>query len=180
MSRGACRDNEIWRTGTSRSHHGADNLVALKGLCPKAGGSTHLWFQHSGSRSRQISVEFKTSLVYRESSRTARVTQRNPVSQNQKKGRKEGRQTDRQADRQRIKGFSLVILRRKIIGCGWKKSNYCYVLGFNRLKKNGGWNENLVKISSHSLTSLTSGRNPQTLAKNVPASTPSVRQPCTP
>ena len=31
---------------------------------------------------RQMS-EFKASLVYRESSRTARVTQRNPVSKNQ-------------------------------------------------------------------------------------------------
>jgi hypothetical protein len=35
-----------------------------------------------GGRGRQIS-EFKTSLVYRVSSRTARATQRNPVSKNQ-------------------------------------------------------------------------------------------------
>jgi hypothetical protein len=35
-----------------------------------------------GGRSRRIS-EFETSLVYRVSSRTARATQRNPVSKNQ-------------------------------------------------------------------------------------------------
>jgi hypothetical protein len=37
-----------------------------------------------GGRGRWIS-EFEASLVYRVSSRTARVTQRNPVSKNQKK-----------------------------------------------------------------------------------------------
>jgi hypothetical protein len=37
-----------------------------------------------GGRGRQIS-EFKASLVYRVSSRTARGIQRNPVSKNQKK-----------------------------------------------------------------------------------------------
>jgi hypothetical protein len=36
-----------------------------------------------GDRGRQIS-EFKASLVYRVSSRTARATQRNPVSKKQK------------------------------------------------------------------------------------------------
>jgi hypothetical protein len=36
-----------------------------------------------GGRGRQIS-EFEASLVYRVSSRTARVTQRNPVSEKQK------------------------------------------------------------------------------------------------
>jgi hypothetical protein len=35
-----------------------------------------------GGRGRRIS-EFKASLVYRVSSRTARATQRNPVSKNQ-------------------------------------------------------------------------------------------------
>jgi hypothetical protein len=38
-------------------------------------------------RGRQIS-EFEASLVYRASSRTARTTQRNPVSKNQKKKKK--------------------------------------------------------------------------------------------
>jgi hypothetical protein len=36
-----------------------------------------------GGRSKQIS-EFKASLIYKLSSRTARVLQRNPVSKNQK------------------------------------------------------------------------------------------------
>jgi hypothetical protein len=40
-----------------------------------------------GSRGRWIS-EFKASLVYRVSSRTARATQRKPVSKNQKKEKK--------------------------------------------------------------------------------------------
>jgi hypothetical protein len=37
--------------------------------------------QHLGGRGRQIS-EFQDSLAYRLSSRTARATQRNPVSKN--------------------------------------------------------------------------------------------------
>jgi hypothetical protein len=37
------------------------------------------------SLGRQRQVEFKASLVYRVSSRTARVTQRNPVSKKTKK-----------------------------------------------------------------------------------------------
>jgi hypothetical protein len=40
-----------------------------------------------GGRGRRIS-EFKASLVYKVSSRTARATQRNPVSKNQKKKKK--------------------------------------------------------------------------------------------
>jgi hypothetical protein len=40
-----------------------------------------------GGRGRQIS-EFEASLVYRVSSRTARATQRNPVSKNRKKKRR--------------------------------------------------------------------------------------------
>jgi hypothetical protein len=39
--------------------------------------------QHSGGRGRWIS-EFEASMVYKVSSRTARATQRNPVSKNQK------------------------------------------------------------------------------------------------
>ena len=41
---------------------------------------------HSGGRGRRIS-EFKASLVYKVSSRTARATQRNPVSKNKNKKR---------------------------------------------------------------------------------------------
>jgi hypothetical protein len=40
-----------------------------------------------GGRGRWIS-EFEASLVYKMSSRTARATQRNPVSKNQKKKKK--------------------------------------------------------------------------------------------
>jgi hypothetical protein len=40
-----------------------------------------------GGRGRRIS-EFKTSLVYRVSSRTARAIQRNPVSRNRKEKKK--------------------------------------------------------------------------------------------
>jgi hypothetical protein len=48
------------------------------------GGGKHLQSQHSGSRGRWSS-EFKASLVYRVSSRTARATQRNPVSKKKRK-----------------------------------------------------------------------------------------------
>jgi hypothetical protein len=47
-----------------------------------------------GGRGRQIS-EFKASLDYRVSSRTARATQRNPVLKKQKTKRKEGRKEGR-------------------------------------------------------------------------------------
>jgi hypothetical protein len=47
-----------------------------------------------GGRGRQIS-EFEASLVYRVSSRTARATQRNPVSKKQNKTKQ--KQTNKQA-----------------------------------------------------------------------------------
>ena len=47
------------------------------------GYSTPLKIQHSRGRGKQIS-EFKVNLVYRASSRTARVTQRNPVAKKNK------------------------------------------------------------------------------------------------
>jgi hypothetical protein len=46
----------------------------------------HCETQHLGGRGRQIS-EFEASLVYRVSSRTARATQRNPVSKNKKQNK---------------------------------------------------------------------------------------------
>jgi hypothetical protein len=49
-----------------------------------------------GVRGRRIS-EFEASLVYRVSSRTARVIQRNPVSKNQRKKRKK-RKKERKID----------------------------------------------------------------------------------
>ena len=66
---------------------------------------------HKG-RCRRVS-EFRASLVYRVSSRTARLTQRNPVSKNpkrKKEGKKDGKkerrkegkkQTNKQTNKQR-------------------------------------------------------------------------------
>jgi hypothetical protein len=48
-----------------------------------------------GGRGRWIS-EFEASLVYRVSSRTARATQKNPVSKNQKKKKEEEEEDERQ------------------------------------------------------------------------------------
>jgi hypothetical protein len=45
------------------------------------------WETETGGRDRQIS-EFKVSLVYKVSSRTARGIQRNPVSKKKKKKKK--------------------------------------------------------------------------------------------
>ena len=56
-------------------------------------GGASLKSQHLGGRGRWIS-EFEASLVYRVSSRTARTTQRNPVSKNQKKERKKNKKND--------------------------------------------------------------------------------------
>jgi hypothetical protein len=53
-------------------------MLKLKAYTAEHGGAC-LKSQHSGGRGRQIS-EFEASLVYRGSSRTARATQRNPVS----------------------------------------------------------------------------------------------------
>jgi hypothetical protein len=55
-----------------------------------------------GGRSRQIS-EFKASLVYRVSSRTARATQRNPVSkkEKEKKRREEKRREEKRREEKR-------------------------------------------------------------------------------
>jgi hypothetical protein len=47
-----------------------------------------------GGRDRQIS-EFKASLVYRVSSRTARATQRNPVLKNKKQTNKQTKNKNR-------------------------------------------------------------------------------------
>jgi uncharacterized membrane protein len=47
-------------------------------------------------RQKQAISEFKASLVYRVSSRTARATQRNPVSKNQKTKKKKKKKTKKQ------------------------------------------------------------------------------------
>jgi hypothetical protein len=48
-----------------------------------------------GDRGRRI-FEFKASLVYKVSSRTARAVQRNPVSKNQKKRKKKKKKRELQ------------------------------------------------------------------------------------
>jgi hypothetical protein len=60
-----------------------------------------------GGRGRWIS-EFETSLVYKVSSRTARITQRNPVSKknkkqknNNKKKQKQNKEGERERERER-------------------------------------------------------------------------------
>ena len=60
--------------------------------------------KHLGGRGRQIS-EFEASLVYRVSTRTARATQRNPVSKNQK--------TNKQKTKNKNKNNKKRIIRRK-------------------------------------------------------------------
>jgi hypothetical protein len=58
-------------------------------------GRTSLESQHSGSRGRGRWIsEFKASLDYRVSSRTIRATQRNPVSEKERRG-EEGRGGER-------------------------------------------------------------------------------------
>jgi hypothetical protein len=53
-----------------------------------------------GDRGRQIS-KFEASLVYRMSSRTARATQRNPVSKKIKKKQKQKQKTNKQTNKQK-------------------------------------------------------------------------------
>jgi hypothetical protein len=55
----------------------------LESLLKLGSGGTSFLSQHSGGRSRQI-FEFKASLIYKVSSRTARAIQRNPVSKKKK------------------------------------------------------------------------------------------------
>jgi hypothetical protein len=62
-----------------------------------------------GGRGRQIS-EFEASLVYRVSSRTARATQRNPVSEKKTKKQKKQKQK-KQKNKQQKKDFSCELWR---------------------------------------------------------------------
>jgi hypothetical protein len=55
-----------------------------------------------GGRGRCIS-EFKASLVYRVSFRTARAIQRNPVSKNQKKKKKKKRKEKKRKENEHLK-----------------------------------------------------------------------------
>jgi hypothetical protein len=64
-----------------------------------------------GGRGRQIS-EFKDNPVYRVSSRTARATQRNPVSKNQQQQQqqKTKKQTNKKTKQKKADNFYMVIL----------------------------------------------------------------------
>jgi hypothetical protein len=57
--------------------------ACINKVIPGVGGA-HLYSQHLGGKGRRIS-EFEASLVYKVSSRTARATQRKPVSKNKTK-----------------------------------------------------------------------------------------------
>jgi hypothetical protein len=55
----------------------------------------------TGEAEASVSLEFKASLVYRASSRTARATQRNPVSKNPKKEEKEKKREKKRKKRRK-------------------------------------------------------------------------------
>jgi hypothetical protein len=55
-----------------------------------------------GGRGRRIS-EFKASLVYRESSRIARATERNPLLKNKNREREREREGERERERERLR-----------------------------------------------------------------------------
>jgi hypothetical protein len=56
-----------------------------------------------GGRGRWIS-EFEASLIYRVSSRTARATQRNPISKNQKRKEKKRKEKKRKEKKKCVRG----------------------------------------------------------------------------
>jgi ACT domain-containing protein len=58
-----------------------------------------------GGRGRWIS-EFKANLIYNVSSRTARATQRNPVSKNQKKKKKKKKKKERKKTKESVSSVS--------------------------------------------------------------------------
>jgi hypothetical protein len=74
-----------WCTDT----HANKNTVQL------GGGGRGRTSQHSGGQEAEAgrSLEFQATLIYRVSSRTARLIQRNPVSKNQTKPNKQEPQT---------------------------------------------------------------------------------------
>jgi hypothetical protein len=73
------------------------------------GGGARLWSQHLGGRGRRI-TEFQASLVYRVSSRTARATQRNPVSKN-RKTKKRKKEKKKKNPRVSVHGWCMPIIK---------------------------------------------------------------------
>jgi hypothetical protein len=69
-----------------------------------------------GGRGRRIS-EFQASLVYKVSSRTARATQRNPVSKKKKKKKKEKKKKGKPNETNRTQMDSKEILRTGLLEC---------------------------------------------------------------
>jgi DNA-binding transcriptional regulator YhcF (GntR family) len=70
--------------------------------CPVAGrGGARLPSTREAGRGRQIS-EFKVSLVYKVSSRTARATQRNPISKIQKKKKKKKKERKKERKKKEL------------------------------------------------------------------------------
>jgi hypothetical protein len=81
-----------------------------------------------GGRGRQIS-EFEASLVYRASSRTARTTQRNPVSKKKKqnktkKKKKKKRKKERKRKISKETGETVNIVERPELGSSLDAANY--------------------------------------------------------
>jgi hypothetical protein len=63
-----------------------------------------------GGRGRRIS-EFEAILVYRVSSRTAKATQKNPVSREKKKRKKERKKKKRERERKKEKEILFEIVK---------------------------------------------------------------------
>jgi hypothetical protein len=90
-----------------------------------------------GGRGRQIS-EFKASLIYRVSSRTARATQRNPVSKKTKKQNKQN-----QKKKKKKKNNSNFLLNTIQYGNKLSRSVFAFVFVF---EQDPGFNPHNYKI----------------------------------
>jgi hypothetical protein len=120
------------------------NYVPLSCWSKKHGagrGGARLYSQYSGGRGRRIS-EFKASLVNKVSSRTARATQRNPVSKNQKRKKEKKRKKKKKKKKHR---------RLPEISC-WPKNQPC-ACGFflGRLWQKAEWGDSIGASCLHSL-----------------------------
>jgi hypothetical protein len=93
-------------------------LAAKEGCYVLGSGVAHLKSQHLRGRGRWIS-EFEASLVYRVSSRTARATQRNPVSKNQKKKKERKKQNKTKKGRLLCWQTGLLVDHRIAAPCRW-------------------------------------------------------------
>jgi hypothetical protein len=78
-----------------------------------------------GGRGRRIS-EFKASLVYRVSSRTARATQRNPVSKNKKRKEKKRKEKKRKEKEKKKGPCRLLPPSGKFLEGGTSEVDSCY------------------------------------------------------